>query len=171
MGTMSSAPTSSDAGEWLTSKTPIAPPSSLDPKPRFLSYAALVTGVWSGLISLVVFAIARLFGVPMDVVLEGTTIHVFWFAVLLVPVAAAQIGAMASLLLRGISHAQRIVFWIGTVIAVVSIATLLSRQRWFPPRLFWRSCTQLRGVWSFRRLPGSLGTPNQMRVLIGRFCD
>jgi len=123
MGTMSSAPTSSDAGEWLTSKTPIAPPSSLDPKPRFLSYAALVTGVWSGLISLVVFAIARLFGVPMDVVLEGTTIHVFWFAVLLVPVAAAQIGAMASLLLRGISHAQRIVFWIGTVIAVVSIAT------------------------------------------------
>lgn len=123
MGTMSPAPTSSDAGEWLTSKTPIAPPSSLDPKPRFLSYAALVTGVWSGLISLVVFAIARLFGVPMDVVLEGTTIHVFWFAVLLVPVAAAQIGAMASLLLRGISHAQRIVFWIGTVIAVVSIAT------------------------------------------------
>jgi hypothetical protein len=132
MGTMSSAPTSPDAGEWLSSKTPIAPPSSLDPKPRFLSYAALVTGVWSGLLSLIVFAIASLFGVPMDVVLDGTTIHVFWFAVLLVPIAAAQIGAMASLLLRGISHAQRIVFWIGTVIAVVSIvypfmtATLVS---------------------------------------------
>ena len=41
---------------------------------------------------------------------------------LLVPIAAAEIGAMASLLLRGFSHAQRIVFWIGTVIAVVSIA-------------------------------------------------
>jgi len=68
----------------------------------------------------------------LDVVLEGTTIHVFWFAVLLVPVAAAQIGAMASLLLRGIPHAQRIVFWIGTSIAVISIvypfmtATLIS---------------------------------------------
>jgi hypothetical protein len=59
----------------------------------------------------------------MDVVLEGATIHVFWFAVLLVPIAAAQIGAMASLLLRGISHAQRIVFWVGTFIAIVSIAT------------------------------------------------
>lgn len=59
----------------------------------------------------------------MDVVLEGTTIQVFWFAVLLVPIAAAQIGAMASLLLRGIPHAQRIVFWIGTAIAIISIAT------------------------------------------------
>ena len=106
----------------MVSKTPIAPPSSLDPKPRFLSYAALVTGVWSGLLSLIVFAIARLFGVPMDVLLEGTTIHVYWFAVLLVPIAAAQVGAMASLLARGIPHAQRIVFWVGTVIAVVSIA-------------------------------------------------
>jgi len=132
MSPMSAAPTSPVAGEWLISKTPIAPPSALNPKPRFLSYAALVTGVWSGLISLIVFAIARLFGVPLDVVLEGTTIHVFWFAVLLVPVAAAQIGAMASLLLRGIPHAQRIVFWIGTSIAVISIvypfmtATLIS---------------------------------------------
>ncbi len=123
MGTMSTAPTSPDAREWVTSKTPIAPPTALDPKPRFLSYAALVTGVWSGLLSLIVFAIARLFGVPMDVVLEGTTIHVYWFAILLVPVAAAQIGAMASLLLRGVSHAQRIVFWLGTLIAIVSIAT------------------------------------------------
>ncbi len=123
MGTMSTASTSSDAREWVTSKTPIAPPTALDPKPRFLSYAALVTGVSSGLLSLIVFAIARLFGVPMDVVLEGTTIHVYWFAILLVPVAAAQIGAMASLLLRGISHAQRIVFWLGTLIAIVSIAT------------------------------------------------
>ncbi len=123
MGTMSTAPTSPDAREWVTSKTPIAPPTALDPKPRFLSYAALVTGVSSGLLSLIVFAIARLFGVPMDVVLEGTTIHVYWFAILLVPVAAAQIGAMASLLLRGVSHAQRIVFWLGTLIAIVSIAT------------------------------------------------
>ncbi len=123
MGTMSTAPTSPDAREWVTSKTPIAPPTALDPKPRFLSYAALVTGVSSGLLSLIVFAIARLFGVPMDVVLEGTTIHVYWFAILLVPVAATQIGAMASLLLRGVSHAQRIVFWLGTLIAIVSIAT------------------------------------------------
>lgn len=119
---MSASPTSPDAGEWMVSKTPIAPPSSLDPKPRFLSYAALVTGVWSGLLSLIVFAIARLFGVPMDVVLEGTTIPVYWFAVLLVPIAAAQVGAMASLLARGIPHAQRIVFWVGTVIAIASIA-------------------------------------------------
>jgi hypothetical protein len=68
----------------------------------------------------------------MDVVLEGTTIHVFWFSVLLVPIAAAQIGAMASLLARGIPHAQRIVFWVGTIIAIASIvapfltATLVS---------------------------------------------
>ena len=119
---MAKTGSSLDEGQWLTSKTPVGPPLSLDPKPGFFAYAALVTGSWSGLISLIVFAIARLFGVPMDVVLEGTTIHVFWFAVLLVPIAAAEIGAMAALLLRGFSHAQRIVFWIGTVIAVVSIA-------------------------------------------------
>lgn len=119
---MSKAASLPVVGEWVSSKTPIAPPKLLDPKPRFFAYAALVTGAWSGLLSLIVFAIARLFGVPMDVVLEGTSIHVYWFAVLLVPVAAAELGAMASLLLRGISNAQRIVFWIGTLIAVASIA-------------------------------------------------
>jgi len=113
---------SAPVGERVTTKTPIAPPKSLDSKPRFFAYVALVTGAWSGILSLIVFAVARLFGVPMDVVLEGTTIHVFWFAVLLVPVVAAGIGAMASLLLRGVPQAHRIVFWIGTVIAVASIA-------------------------------------------------
>ena len=48
-----------------------------------------------------------------------------WFLVLLIPVVAGVIGAIAALLLRGRRAAGRIVFWAGTTLAVASLSLLL----------------------------------------------
>lgn len=90
-----------------------------------MAYAALVTGVWSGLLSLLVYGVARLLRVPMEVEMVAGLQVVPWFAVLLLPVVAAEIGAIASLLVRGKKGAARIVFWVGTAIAVASLVPLV----------------------------------------------
>ena len=112
-------------GEWVDSVTPVAPPTSANPGVRTMAYAALVTGIWSGLLSLVVFGLALLLRVPMDVETVAGVQPVPWFAVLLIPVVAAEIGAIASLLLRGRTAAGRIVFWAGTLVAVLSLVPLV----------------------------------------------
>jgi hypothetical protein len=110
---------------WLESKTPVGPPTSATPTVRQLLYAAVVTGAWSGILSLVVYLIGRLFGVPFDVTrgLESV-VTVSWLGVLLIPLIVAIAGAMLASLARGLPHAGRLVFWIGTVIALGSC--------WFP---------------------------------------
>jgi hypothetical protein len=45
---------------------------------------------------------------------------VTWLLVLLVPLIAALAGALLASLARGFRHAGRLVFWIGTLIAVAS---------------------------------------------------
>lgn len=90
-----------------------------------MAYAALVTGVWSGLLSLVVYGLALLLRVPMEVQTVAGLQAVPWFAVLLLPVVAAEIGAVASLVLRGRTAAGRIVFWVGTVLAIASLIPLV----------------------------------------------
>ena len=109
---------------WLKSVTPIAPPKAENPTVRFLLYAAIVTGVWSGLLSLVVFAIARLCGVPFAAAQgqDGAVGQIRWYAPLLLPVVAALVGALLSALVLGRRHAKRIVFWTGSFIALVSMA-------------------------------------------------
>lgn len=118
MGDMSS-------GGWTESVTPISPPTSANPGVRTMAYAALVTGVWSGLLSLVVFGLALVVRVPMEVETLGGLQPVPWFAVLLLPVVAAEVGAIASLLVRGWKGAGRIVFWVGTVVAIASLIPLV----------------------------------------------
>jgi hypothetical protein len=110
---------------WAESKTPVGPPTSASPTVRQLLYAALVTGAWAGLLSLVVYLIGRLFGVPFDVTrgLESV-VTVSWLGVLLIPLVMAVIGALLASLARGLPHAGRLVFWIGTVVALGSC--------WFP---------------------------------------
>ena len=112
---------------WLGSKTPIAPATSMDPGPKFLAYAGLVTGAWSSLLSLVVYGFARLIGVPMIVETDRIPVFITWIAVAVVPLAAAEAGAMAALLARGRAHARRIVFWAGTLIAISSLAFPIMR--------------------------------------------
>jgi len=110
---------------WLESKTPVGPPASGTPTVRQLLYAAIVTGAWSGILSLVVYVVGRIFGVPFDVTrgLESV-VTVSWLGVLLIPLVMAIVGAMLASLARGLSHAGRLVFWIGTVVAIGSC--------WFP---------------------------------------
>jgi len=111
MGTMSG---------WSDSVTPIAPPTSAHPGVRTMAYAAAVTGGWSGLVCLVLYGLARLLGVPMEVETAAGVAVVPWFSVLLLPLIAAEIGAIASLIVRGRRGAGRIVFWGGTLIAIAS---------------------------------------------------
>jgi len=118
--------------DWAESVTPVVPPSSARPGVRTMAYAALVTGGWSGLVCLVLFGIARLFGVPMQVEIAGATQTVSWFAVLLLPLLAAEVGAIAALIVRGVPQAGRIVFWGGTALAIASLAPLVVQPESVP---------------------------------------
>jgi hypothetical protein len=107
---------------WLESKTPVGPPASAYPTVRQLVYAGVVTGTWSGLLCLLLYVLSKLFGVPFNLINqtgEGPS-RVTWLFVLLVPLAAAVAGALLASLARGYRHAGRIVFWIGTLLALAS---------------------------------------------------
>jgi hypothetical protein len=109
---------------WIGSATPIGPPADAVPRLRNLLYAAGVTGIWSGLLSLVVYGLGRLVGVPFEVATPASTslVMVPWFAMGLIPVVAAYVGALLAALALGRRHARRVVFWAGTVIALASCA-------------------------------------------------
>ena len=109
---------------WVGSATPIGPPADAVPRLRDLLYAAGVTGIWSGLLSLAVYGVGRLFGVPFEVSTPATggLMVVPWFAMALIPIAAAYVGALLSTLMLGRRHAGRVVFWVGTLIALASCA-------------------------------------------------
>ncbi len=111
------------AAPWLESKTPIGPPTSANPTVRQLVYAAIVTGVWAGLISLLIYGIGRLAG--LDFVVSGQAgiplQPVAWLVVLLTPLVAALALALVGALLRGVPHAGRLVFWLGTIVALISL--------------------------------------------------
>lgn len=117
------------SGPWEFSVTPIAPPTSANPRLRQLAYAGLVTGLWSGLICLIIFAICRVAGVPFLLAVGGgpgasvnPSLNLAWFEVLFLPLAVALVGALGSWLVLGRRYAQRTVFWVGTAIAVASLA-------------------------------------------------
>jgi len=105
---------------WSDSKTPVGPPTSANPTLRQLVYAGIVTGVWSGLICLLIYIIASLAGV--DFILKAPSeeieVRMPWWAFLLVPIAFAVLGALLASLVRGRRGARRIVFWLGTLLAL-----------------------------------------------------
>jgi len=107
-------------GPWSDSVTPIAPPRSANPTVRFLLYAGVLTGVWSGLLSLLVYGIGRAAGVSFELELPQGTGVLPWFQVLLMPLVIAIVFALLAALIRGRSHAGRIVFWFGTIVAIIS---------------------------------------------------
>jgi len=113
---------------WSTSVTPVAPPRAANPRLRFLIYAATVTGIWSGLLCLLVYGIGHLAHVSFVVEQpDGSLAPISWLAVLLVPLLVAYVAALLSALLRGRAHGGRIVFWLGTVLAIASAYGPLSQ--------------------------------------------
>ena len=107
--------------------TPIAPPKSANPTLRFLLYAAALTGGWAGLLSLLVYGIGRLLGVPFEVpsLFGGDLAVVPWILVLLAPLFAALVGALLSRVMLGRRGARQFVYWGGTLIALLSLSRLL----------------------------------------------
>jgi hypothetical protein len=105
----------------------VPPPAITVPHTSNLLYAGVVTGAWSGLLSLAIYGIGRLLGVPFEVARPGTEgLQVVpWFLMLLVPLLAALVGALLTAIMLGRRHARRIVFWGGTAIAVLSCVSPL----------------------------------------------
>ena len=112
---------------WADSVTPVPPPATTVPHTSNLVYAGVVTGAWSGLLSLVIYAVGRLLGVPFEVMRPGSdSLQVVpWFLMLLAPLLAAVVGALLAAIMLGRRHARRIVFWAGTLIALLSCASPL----------------------------------------------
>jgi len=122
---------------WTDSVTPVPPPPESVPHVRDLVYAGVVTGAWSGLLSLVVYVVGRLLGVPFEMFRPGSdSLEVVpWLFVLLVPIVAAVGGALLASLALGRRHARRLVFWAGTLIALLSCASPLIQ----PEEVIWSS--------------------------------
>lgn len=114
-------------GFWMASVTPIAPPRSANPTLRFLLYAAALTGGWAALLCLLVYGIGRALGVPFEVqsVVGGSQIVVPWLLVLIAPLLAAVVGALLSALMLGRRNARRVVYWGGTLLALISLGSPL----------------------------------------------
>lgn len=112
---------------WDGSVTPVPPPASAAPHTSNLVYAAVVTGTWSGVLSLAIYGLGRLLGVPFEVTLPGSdSLQVVpWLLMLVVPLMVAVVGALLSALTLGRRHAQRMVFWAGTAIAALSCVSPL----------------------------------------------
>jgi hypothetical protein len=105
----------------------VPPPASAVPHTSNLVYAGVVTGAWSGLLSLAIYGLGRLLGVPFEVVRLGSdSLQIVpWFLMLLMPLLAAVVGALLSAIMLGRRHARRIVFWVGTAFALLSCASPL----------------------------------------------
>ena len=119
-------------GAWIGSKTPIAPPTAANPSLCFLLYAGVVTGAWAGLLSLLVSFIGRAFGVDYDAVTpwvgDGVVKAVTSLALVVNPLLAGVIAALLSSLAVGRTQGGRLVYWGGTLIALVSLAIPLALQ-------------------------------------------
>ncbi|MDO8731477.1 MAG: DUF6069 family protein [Actinomycetota bacterium] len=109
---------------WLHSVTPIAPPRSSNPRLGALLYAAFVTGVWAGFLSLAIYWLGRLLGVSFTVVIRQgePAVQLTWFMPLLVPLFAALLAGFAIVLVLGRRHARAIVLWVGALIALATVA-------------------------------------------------
>ena len=120
---------------WLDSKTPVGPPTAENPRIKDLLYAAAVTGGWAGLLCLIVYVIGRLAGVPLEVQSPGAAslTVIPWLAVLLLPLAVAVAAALLAALARGRRQAERIVFWLGALIALASCLAPIMQ----PTEVYW----------------------------------
>lgn len=113
--------------EWQRSVTPIQPPSEAIPHTSDMVYAGIVTGAWAGVLSLLVYGIGRLAGVPFDVIAptESGLGFVPWPLPLFVPLIAGVLGGLLASLALSRRQARRLVFWIGTLVSVLTLSSPL----------------------------------------------
>ncbi len=115
-------PRPAPAPYWATSVTPIGPPASENPTVRQLLYAGVVTGAWAGIACLIVYLLSRAFGVDFTVTTDRGSVQIPWVAALVVPLISALAAALLSSLVRGWPRAGGIVYAVGTLVTVVSMA-------------------------------------------------
>jgi hypothetical protein len=84
-------------------------------------------------ICLVLYAFARLIGVPFEVQGLGGLAVLPWPVVLLLPLAAGVVGALLAGLLRGVRFGGRIVLIVGTAVALLSLISPLAQ----PAEVLW----------------------------------
>ncbi|MCH9816583.1 MAG: hypothetical protein K0U64_09070 [Actinomycetia bacterium] len=108
------------------SVTPVPPPKSAIPTTRTVLSAGLVTGITAALVCLALRILAWIFRAqfliaPMPGSSE-TLEPVPWLGVILIPFAAAMIGALVAAAFLGVRYGRGLVLLLGTLVALVSLA-------------------------------------------------
>jgi hypothetical protein len=113
----------------------VAPPPEASPTLRNLVYAGFVTGIWAGVICLLVYGLGRLTGVPFEVIspMSSDITVVPWFLVLLEPIVVGVLAGLLASLVLGRRFARRLVFWLGTALAIASLMSPLIQ----PDEVLW----------------------------------
>ena len=106
---------------WAGSMTPVGPPTAANPTVRQLLYAGVVTGAWSAILCWLLFVIGSALGVPFEVVTDAGSTSIAWIAFLVVPFVAALVFALLASLVRGWSHCGRLAWWVGPLVALISL--------------------------------------------------
>lgn len=111
------------------SVTFIPPPIGAIPTTRDVLRAGLVTGITASIVCSLTAFIGWIFRVDFLVSLPFTSdvglVPLPWLAVVLVPLIAALLGSLAAAGMLGIRRARMLVFVLGTLIAIVSLAVPL----------------------------------------------
>ena len=110
-------------GNNLDSVTPVPPPIEAVPRLSHVLRAGLVTGISAGLVCWLLFGIATLFGTDFDVRLWSGKglVHVPWYEVLLVPLAAALLFSSIAAGLRRRSGCRRKTLLLGYALGALSL--------------------------------------------------
>ena len=106
--------------------TPVPPPKSAIPTTKTVLNAGLVTGITATLVCLALRILGWIFRVqfliaPMPGSDEALA-PVPWLGIILLPFAAAMIGALAAAAFLGVRHGRALVLVLGTAIALASLA-------------------------------------------------
>jgi Family of unknown function (DUF6069) len=116
----------------LDSVTPIPPIVTAIPTTRNVLTAGWVTGVTAAIVCLLLRLVAAIFRVDFTVVLGfGTNADqkapVPWVTFLVIPILVAVAWSLIGAIFLGVRGCQRWVFWLGTLVLLVSLSVPLSQ--------------------------------------------
>lgn len=128
-GTGSLPPGADPVAANADSVTPIPPPLSSVPTTRAVLRAGWVTGITAAIVCTLLRAIATLFGTNFEVMRPGGSAtalqQVPWLLTFALPLAAGLIGSAVAAIFLGVKHNQRWVFWLGTLVMLISLGSPL----------------------------------------------